>query len=336
MPTEGMSPLKTGQRPIQLNIRSLKPGDVLCEEGTQGRELYIIEDGKLSVYKSTQEGATIELATVGKGNIIGEMSLLDNLPRSASVKAIDPTKVLVINQQVFLQTLLTTPPWLNSIITIIVSRLRDANKRVDASILRDRERGLVCLMLLLLPSYRHEYASTAALDYNLVCVEAFFVCRLRRKEISRLLDQLRDRALISVEEDAAHVKHVCIRDVEVLKLFEEYLILKSQQKTFRESSIPDDSVAMLSNIAYVAQKSGTETDEGIVLSKAALLEDLQDKDAGHLEKNLLDLRRRGLINLMPTDNDTQIIFRKEALSRIKKIREWLPKFEAAPDQKEAA
>ena len=92
-------------------------------------------------------------------------------------------------------------------------------------------------------------------------------------------------------------------------------------------SIPQDAVGVLSNIAYIAQKSGTETPEGTKLSKSAFMEDMADKDRNKLEKTLLDLRRRNLINIMPEGADSIIIFKPETLSRIKKIKEWLPRFE---------
>jgi CRP/FNR family transcriptional regulator, cyclic AMP receptor protein len=319
--------LRTGQRPTQVTIRTFKPGEVLFEEGTKGREMYIINEGKVGVYKQGPDGLT-ELAQIEKGGVIGEMSLLDAMPRSATVKAIETSKAMLINELTFSQAVQNIPAWLNSIIKIIVNRLRDANKRVDQSPLRDRERGVISLMLLLLPVYRYEFGASVALDYNLVCVEAYYVCRLRKSDIVKIIDQLARRGLFSIEEDTQHKKHLCIRDIEVLTLFEEYLNLKAQQKSFRETTIPDDSIAMLSNIAYVAQKSGTETGEGTVLRREALVADQKDKGQGNIDKALFELRRRGLINMFPVENDMEIVFKKETLSRIKKIKEWLPKFEA--------
>jgi CRP/FNR family transcriptional regulator, cyclic AMP receptor protein len=321
--------LKTGQRPAQLTIRSFKPGDILFEEGSKGREMFIINEGKVGIFKATPDGI-VELAQIEKGGAIGEMSLLDAMPRSATAKAVEPTKALLINEFTFQQAVQSIPAWLNSIIKIIVNRLRDANKRVDQSPLRDRERGLVSLILLLLPAYKHEFAGNLAIDYNLVCVEAYYVCRLRKTDIVKAIDQLVRRSLFSLEEDAQHKKHLCVKDVEVLSLFQEYCNLKAQQKTFREMSIPDDAIAMLSNIAYVAQKSGTETDEGTELSRQALIADQEGTPAINIDKSLFELRRRGLINMLPIENDMQILYRKETLSRIKKIKEWLPRFEATP------
>ena len=326
MPVSDRSQLKTGKRPQQLNTRALKEGDTLVEEGSHGREMFIIKDGKVGVYKDTAEGS-VELAVIERNGIIGEMSLLDNQPRSATIRAVEKTTVIIIDEKVFHATLQKSPVWLNSIIKIVVSRLRDANRRVDQTVLRDHERGLISLMLALLPENKYEFSSQIALNYDMVIVETYYVCRLKKKEIEKLLAGIGKREIIEIAEDTEQKKHICFKDLEVIKLFYEYLTLKSQQKTFREMSIPQDAVGVLSNIAYIAQKSGTETPEGTKLSKSAFMEDMADKDRNKLEKTLLDLRRRNLINIMPEGADSIIIFKPETLSRIKKIKEWLPRFE---------
>ncbi|MBD3315852.1 MAG: cyclic nucleotide-binding domain-containing protein [Chitinivibrionales bacterium] len=326
MPTSERSKLKAGRRPVQLNTRNLKAGEVLFEEGTTGRELYIVQEGRLGVYKKTTD-EEIELAVLEKNAMIGEMSLLDHLPRSATIRAVEDAAVLEVNEGVFHAGLRKAPIWLSSIIKIVVSRLRDANKRADHTVLRDKERGIVSLILLLLPKNKYEHAAKIALSYDLLIVEAYYICRLKKKDIHHELASLAKRGIVSVVEDGERKKHICMNDLEVLKLFFEYLTFKSRQRTFRELTIPDDAIAILDNIAYIAQKSGNVTEDGTILSRNALLEDLSDKNPEHLQKHLVDLRRLNLINLWPSEDDMSIIFRPETLSRIKKIREWLPKFE---------
>jgi CRP-like cAMP-binding protein len=318
--------LKTGLRPTQLIVKSFKPGETVFEENSRGRELFVIQEGCVGIYKTGTDG-DVELARLQKGAVIGEMSLLDNMPRSATVKAVELTKLLVVNELTFQTALKEIPVWITSIIRIVVSRLRDANKRVDQAVLRDKERGFVSLMLLLLPSLKHEFESGIALDYALLFTEAYYVCRLKKNEISKPLSNLEQRKIVSVVEDALHAKHVCIVDIEVLRLYEEYLSLRGQKKSFKETNIPDESIALFGNIAYIAQKSGIETNDGTTLHKSALQSDLEEKRSDNLEKNLLDLKRRNLISVFPSDNDDIILFKKETLLRIKKIKEWLPRFE---------
>ncbi len=322
--------LKTGQRPVQENIKSFKAGEIVFEEGALGRELFIIQEGLVGVYKNTPEGE-VELARIEKGGIIGEMSLLDKMPRSATVKCLENSKFLVINELTFQTALNSVPIWLTSIIKIVVSRLRDANKRVDQVILRDKERGVVSLMLALMPGNKHEFSSQIALDYDLILLEAYFVSRLKKKEVMRILSIFEKRNIVSIAEDNDHKKHVCIPDTEVLHLFAEYLSLKGQRKTFKEMNIPEEAIALLSNIVYIAQKEGVESTEGTTLLKSFLLKDIDNKNADHLEKSLLDLKRRSLLNIVPTEtNDSMLVFEKEVLSRIKKIKEWVPRFEQEP------
>ena len=322
--------LKTGRRPDPAIVRSYKPGEIVFEEGTKGRELFIIQEGLVGVYKNTPEGE-VELARVEKTGIIGEMSLLDAMPRSATVKSIEPSKLLLVNELTFQNALKTVPVWLVSIIRIVVSRLRDANKRVDQACLRDKDRGIVSLILLMLPGNRYEFSSQTALDFDMVAVEAHFVCRLKKKEILAVLSNLEKKAIVSIAEDKDHKKHLCIRDLEVVQLYDDYLKLKSRKKTFKELTIPDEAIGLLSNIVYVAQKAGVETKDGTTLLKSLLINDLDAKNSDNLEKSLLDLKRRNLLNILPADNsDAMLIFEKEVLSRIKKIKEWVPRFEQEP------
>jgi CRP/FNR family transcriptional regulator, cyclic AMP receptor protein len=76
--------------------RKVQPGDVLIEERKPGIEILIVLEGSLSVSVS----ALGELARLGAGEIVGEMSLIDSRPASASVTAVEPSTVLAIPKDV--------------------------------------------------------------------------------------------------------------------------------------------------------------------------------------------------------------------------------------------
>ena len=156
--------LKTGQRPAQPNVRTFKEGEVLFKEGDKGREMFVVQDGEIRITRDSKDGP-VELARLGNGSILGEMSLLDNLPRSASGTAVRPTKVSIINELVFNSILAKVPPWLTSIVRIITSRIRDANKRVGQSVLRNREAGIASLIGLLLEGHQRVVSGVVSLDY---------------------------------------------------------------------------------------------------------------------------------------------------------------------------
>lgn len=319
--------LKNGDRPVQQQIRVFKAGEVLFEQGSNSRELFVLQKGKAGVYKETAEGE-IELEVIEKGGIIGELSLLGGFPQTEKVKALDDVKVKVITQQDFQSIFKAAPLWLQSIIKILISRLHSAAKRVDQSPLRDKTRGLVSLILLLLPSHKKEVNNTIAIDYNLVIKEGFFVSKLKQKETQKILEQLFKKGILQIVSDSmSQPGLILIKDPEVLHLYNEYLLLKSQKKPFMECSLTDESVAFLNDIGSVAQKSGQQTDEGIVLKKSVLLDGFSEEKNFLLEDNLKDLYRKKLIKIIPSDNDSVIVFKKEVLVRINKIKEWIPAFE---------
>ncbi len=316
--------LKTGNRPVVQQQRVFKAGETLFTEGSTGRELFIIQEGTVGVYKEGQEGK-IELARLGAGSIVGEMSLLDALPRSATVIAVDEVKTLVVGYAQFQAFMRKVPLWLQSLIKIVVSRLRDADRRVEQPALRNRERGLVALIKLLLPVFGREIDTMTAIPRDTVLTEAYYVCRLRKKATEEILENMERRSIIT-DITSGDIRYIGIPDLAVLNLFEEHLVLKEKGQTFKELTIPPDTINMLGNIVYIAQKVGRETDEGTVLLKSALVEDLSSKDADTVDKRLLDLRRRRLVDLLPVENDVEILFRKETLTRIRKIQEWTPRF----------
>ncbi len=83
------------EKPKQKNVSK---GEVLFEEGDHGNEAYLILAGTIEVFKRAG-GRDHVIATLGKGEIIGEMSLIDNQPRMASARVLDNTKLMVITQQ---------------------------------------------------------------------------------------------------------------------------------------------------------------------------------------------------------------------------------------------
>ncbi len=318
------SELKIGKRPHQQQIRNFKAGEALFTEGTTGRELFVIRKGSVGIYRDGPDGR-VELAFVSEGGIVGEMSLLDALPRSATVIAREDVSCIVIGYEQYQTVIKTIPVWLRSLIKIVVSRLRDANRRVDQAVARNRQRSFVALIKLLLPSLGRKIDSVPAIPLDTLLAEAWYVCHLKKKESEELIDYIVKRSIIRTVV-AGEERFIGIQDREVLDLFEEYLTLKDRKTTFRELSIPEQSYAVLGNIAYVAQKAGHETEDGTSLMKQALVDDMDGRENDSLDKALLDLRRRGCIIMLPGQNDTEIIFKKETIRRIKKIREWVPRF----------
>ena len=103
-----------------------KPGDTIIKEGDPGSDAYYIIDGRVEVYKRSLTG-DITLAKLEKGSIFGEMSLIDKMPRSASIKAATEVRLLKINPEYFTTEINKSSPVFQELMTAFINRLRKAD-----------------------------------------------------------------------------------------------------------------------------------------------------------------------------------------------------------------
>jgi CRP/FNR family cyclic AMP-dependent transcriptional regulator len=89
----GISRREFGHLFQALVIRSYEPGEILFREGDIGRALFILESGRVEVSRKTAEGGTLQIAILNPGDYFGEISLLDERPRSATAAAMELVKV---------------------------------------------------------------------------------------------------------------------------------------------------------------------------------------------------------------------------------------------------
>ena len=95
--------------------------------------MYIIDSGRVRVFKTVGEKPAtkeIELCTLGPKAMFGEMAMIDENKRSASVQAIEPTACTVISKKLFEDQLSRIPVWMVNMIKILVLRLRETNEKL--------------------------------------------------------------------------------------------------------------------------------------------------------------------------------------------------------------
>lgn len=112
--------------------QSYKPGEVVCKEGDTGDAIYLIWSGRVAAVKGGFQAPTI-LGYRGPGEIIGEMALLENRPRSASIVALENLRVLRIGRESFQEWLNSNPAISLNIMATLSARLRvsDTVRTVD-------------------------------------------------------------------------------------------------------------------------------------------------------------------------------------------------------------
>ena len=113
--------------------RNFPRGRVIVTEGEPSQSLYILLSGRAKVQRSDTEGKEVILAVIGPGECFGEMSLIDDSPRSASVITIDTSDFMAINKESFKSMMLSSPEMSLRIMAGLVRRLREADKMIGAS-----------------------------------------------------------------------------------------------------------------------------------------------------------------------------------------------------------
>ncbi len=99
--------------------------------GDSGHEMFIILKGKVGVLINSIEGFPIKVAELGAGDFFGEMSLLEGMPRSATVEALEDTVVMVINENNFEKIIAQQPSLAYRIMKGMSSRLRKQNEEIS-------------------------------------------------------------------------------------------------------------------------------------------------------------------------------------------------------------
>jgi CRP/FNR family transcriptional regulator len=105
--------------------QSYKPGQEIIRQGDTGVGAFIIRSGKVDIIQE-KDGKTTTLATLGPGDVIGEMALLDEFPRSATAKAVEPTVALGIQRWHFKGILESHPQLALALLPILSRRIRNA------------------------------------------------------------------------------------------------------------------------------------------------------------------------------------------------------------------
>jgi CRP/FNR family transcriptional regulator, cyclic AMP receptor protein len=77
-----------------LEAMDLDPGTVAFREGESGRDMYVLLDGEMEVLKHSKRKRDARVAVLGPGDWFGEMSILDVMPRSATVRAVAPSRLI--------------------------------------------------------------------------------------------------------------------------------------------------------------------------------------------------------------------------------------------------
>jgi CRP-like cAMP-binding protein len=109
--------------------KKYEPGEVIFRAGDSGNCMYVIQEGEVEALAET-DGREIRLRTMGPNEFFGEMALFEKEVRSATIRAIKPTRVLTVDKKNFLGGIHEDPSLAFRIVETMSHRIRDLTDRL--------------------------------------------------------------------------------------------------------------------------------------------------------------------------------------------------------------
>ncbi len=122
--------------------REFAQGTVLFREGEPGKEMYVVQQGRIHVSKRVGDVEKI-LASLGPGEFLGEMSILNNKPRSATATCAEDSKLLVIDGKTFEAMIRGNAEIAIRMIKKLADRLAEANEQIENLLFADASTRVV-------------------------------------------------------------------------------------------------------------------------------------------------------------------------------------------------
>src|SRR6476661_9583413 len=170
--------------------RSYPRHSFMLRAGEKTDALYIILSGKAKVVIDDGDGREVTLTTIGPSEFFGEMSLIDEKPRSASVEALEACEVLYISKPAFMACLKDNFDAAMLILRNVVGRLREADRKIASLALMDVHGRVARLLMDLARDVNGMWVVDTGSEEMARMVGA------SREMVSRVLKEMRDGGLI--------------------------------------------------------------------------------------------------------------------------------------------
>jgi len=200
--------------------KEVPKGTILFRENEPGQEMYIIQSGKVRISKKVRE-IDKTLTILGKGDFFGEMSILNNKPRSATVEVIEDAKLLVIDPQTFEKMVRNNAEISLRIIKNLSARLQEADNQIENLLLRDNTSRLVNTLAKIASERGERTAQGIRIHFR--PEELAGIAGIPLNQVEEITKKLVNSRILRIEEG-----QLVIASQDLLDRFLRYLEMKEQ------------------------------------------------------------------------------------------------------------
>jgi CRP-like cAMP-binding protein len=178
--------------------RTYGRGQYLWYQGDTAEHLVVVCTGTVKVVLTSEQGDEIVLVVLGRHESVGELAILDNAPRSASVVAVEPTSVLMLPRAAVLELMATQPAVLDAVLCSLGQLVRRLTEQTGDLVFLDLA-GRVAKLLVQLAENHAPDGRRLVVDLGLSQSELAAMVGATRPAVNHILQSFASRGLISVE-----------------------------------------------------------------------------------------------------------------------------------------
>ena len=198
-------------RATMVELR-LSKGDVLFAEGEAGEKLFVIESGKIKLGHTASDGRESIIAVLGAGELIGELSLFDPGPRTATAVAVTNSKVLSMGHEALLPWLVGRPDLAVALLAALARRLRRTNEALADLVFSDVPGRVAKALLELGSKFGEDVPDGLLVNHELTQEELAQLVGASRETVNKALADFSQRGWVRIEQ-----RSVTLLDVDRLE-----------------------------------------------------------------------------------------------------------------------
>jgi CRP/FNR family transcriptional regulator, cyclic AMP receptor protein len=200
--------------------REFPAGHVLFRDGEPGKEMFVIQTGKVRIAK-TVRGVEKTLITLGPGAFLGEMAILNNKPRSATAIVEEDAKLLVIDPKTFEAMVRGNAEIAVRLIKTLAQRLQESDDQIENLLLKDPNSRLVHFLLNM--AKKAQPQGEEPINVDLTVKELAGKVGLELEQVNDVLNKLIRAKLVQIVDTG-----LIIHNVQKLREFLEFLGMKEK------------------------------------------------------------------------------------------------------------
>lgn len=180
--------------------RTFRSGEVIFHREDPGQVLYVIKEGKVKISLISPDGQEISLVVFGKGECFGEFAILDGLPRSADVVALEKVECYTLQRSDFHNAIMKNPKIAIQIIEVLTRRLRSTDQMVEDLIFLDVYGRVAKKLLELADTHGTKVDDGTRIDVRLTQQEIASMVGASRESVNKVMGYFTDKNFISTDK----------------------------------------------------------------------------------------------------------------------------------------